>query len=93
MTQDYRMNLNDIKSNSENTSTVSSVSYEIERAKYIGLKNQDIRTQIMKLQSRKKFPSNLEYKTSHLDKTTGLSASVFVDKHTGKLLLEWLEKI
>ena len=87
------INTERIHQNSEATTTVSNISYEIENARARGLSDIRLKEQLNTLETEGHFPSNLDYKVSYTDEETGLSASVFVDKHTGKLLLEWLEKI
>ncbi|MDG0778515.1 hypothetical protein MRS73_11465 [Staphylococcus aureus] len=85
--KDYTINPGNLKSNSEATSSISSVSYEIENANNHGLKKDKIHDQIEDLKAGKKFPSNLEYIDSHTDKKHGVTASAFLNKDTGKVII------
>ena len=49
-----------IQSNTEETSAVSTISYEVENALVDGLNTKEISKQIAKLQNKGKFPSNLQ---------------------------------
>lgn len=51
--KDYTINPGNLKSNSEATSSISSVSYEIENANNHGLKKDKIHDQIEDLKARK----------------------------------------
>lgn len=55
----YQINSDNIKSNSEETSAISSISYEIENANNNDLNNASIQTQIEILKSQNSFPKNL----------------------------------
>ncbi|MCG1770409.1 hypothetical protein K4S59_08525 [Staphylococcus epidermidis] len=57
---EYKIKTENITSNSEETSTVSKVSYEIENANNNGLLRNRIMDQTEKLKDDNKFPSNLE---------------------------------
>ncbi len=57
----YQINSDNIKSNSEETSAISSISYEIENANNNDLNNASIQTQIEILKSQNSFPKNLSY--------------------------------
>ncbi len=52
----YQINSDNIKSNSEETSAISSISYEIENANNNDLNNASIQTQIEILKSQNSFP-------------------------------------
>ncbi len=80
---DYQLKDKEIKGNSETTSAVSTIAYEVENARYAGLKNSQIKTQVEKLQNDNKFPQNLEYVDSFFNKDTSLSGVAFRDRNTG----------
>ncbi|MFS7002475.1 hypothetical protein AB6863_09415 [Carnobacterium maltaromaticum] len=73
-------------SNGESTSTVSKVSYEIEKL-LVKNKNQNIGNYINELKKNNKFPPNLKYVDSYYDEKTGTSGSAFLDTNTGKIVL------
>ncbi|MBO0471711.1 hypothetical protein JZO66_14225 [Enterococcus sp. DIV0242_7C1] len=80
---DYQLKDKGLKGNSETTSAVSAIAYEIENGKYAGLKEDRIRDQIREFQKNNKFPQNLEYVDSFLNKDTSLSGVAFRDRNTG----------
>lgn len=84
---EYQIKSGNIKGNSEETSTVSNISYEIENANNSGLKQNKIDKQIKKLQEKNKFPKNLSYLKSYTDPKTGTTTSAFLNKDTGKVTL------
>ena len=84
---EYQINPGNIASNSEETSAVSKISYEIENANNSGLKKEKFNDQIEKLQWRNKFPKNLSYLKSYTDPKTGTTTSTFLNKDTGKVTL------
>ncbi|ADL22351.1 TPA: hypothetical protein O2Z46_002155 [Staphylococcus aureus] len=84
---EYTIQSDKIQSNSEETSSISQISYEIENANNHGLKKKKIYNQIQSLKSDGKFPSNLEYIDSHTDKKHGVTASAFLNKDTGKVII------
>ncbi|MGK0577098.1 hypothetical protein [Macrococcus capreoli] len=73
--------------NSEKTSSISSLSYNIENALYNGYTNADIKNEFLEIKVNKKFPSNLEFIDVFLDKDNSMSASAFLDKNTGKVIV------
>ena len=73
-------------SNGESTSTVSKVSYEIEKL-LVKNKNKNIGNYINELKKNNKFPPNLKYVDSYYDEKTGTSGSAFLDTNTGKIVL------
>ncbi|EWW20108.1 membrane protein [Staphylococcus aureus] len=83
----YQINSDNIKSNSEETSAISSISYEIENANNNDLNNASIQTQIEILKSQNSFPKNLSYLKSYTDPKTGTTTSAFLNKDTGKVTL------
>ncbi|MFK3494252.1 hypothetical protein LOQ69_10825 [Staphylococcus aureus] len=85
--QEYEIKSKNITKDSEETSTISLISYEIENANNNKLTKNKIDFQIKELQRRKKFPSNLEYIDSHTDKKHGVTASAFLNKDTGKVII------
>ena len=62
---EYKIKSKNLTNNSEETSSVSSISYEIENAKNNGLKTKKIVEQIEDLKQSDKFPSNLKYIDSY----------------------------
>ena len=73
---EYKIKPGNITSNSEETSSVSKISYEIENANNNGLK-QKIVEQIEDLKQNDKFPSNLKYVDSYTDPKTGTTTTAF----------------
>ncbi len=61
----YQINSDNIKSNSEETSAISSISYEIENANNNDLNNASIQTQIEILKSQNSFPKPSYLKVYH----------------------------
>lgn len=84
---EYQINPGNITSNSEETSSVSKISYEIENANNNGLKKRKIDTQIEVFKEKGKFPKNLKYVDSYTDPKTGTTTSAFLNKDTGKVTL------
>lgn len=84
---EYQIKPGNIKANSEETSTVSKISYEIENANNSGLKKGKINEQIEGLKEEGKFPKNLKYLKSYTDPNTGTTTTAFKNKDTGKVTL------
>lgn len=82
---DYQIKQKNIKNNTEETSAVSMISYEIENANDNGLDNSKIKSQIDELRSKNNFPKNLDYVDSYTDPKTGTTTIAFLNKDTGKL--------
>lgn len=82
---EYQIKPGNITNNSEETSSVSKISYEIENANNNGLKKHKIDTQISILQKFNKFPKKLKYVDSYTDPKTGTTTTAFLNKDTGKL--------
>ncbi|MCG1770411.1 hypothetical protein [Staphylococcus epidermidis] len=82
---DYQIKQKNIKNNTEETSAVSMISYEIENANDNGLDNSKIKSQIDELRSKNNFPKNLDYVDSYTDPKTGTTTTAFLNKDTGKL--------
>ncbi|HGO3152342.1 TPA: hypothetical protein ACK01D_000185 [Staphylococcus aureus] len=84
---EYKIKSDNIKGNSEETSAVSKISYEIENANNNGLNDESIKRQIKKAQNNNRFPENLSYVRSYTDPKTGTTTSAFLNKDTGKVTL------
>ncbi|NGL50513.1 hypothetical protein G0X41_11575 [Staphylococcus aureus] len=84
---EYKLDPQNITNKSEQTSAISLFSYEIENANLNNLNKDRIMKQVKILKSQKKFPSNLEYIDSHTDKKYGVTASAFLNKDTGKVVI------
>lgn len=82
---EYKIKTENITSNSEETSTVSKVSYEIENANDNNLEDDKIRGQLEKLKSKGTFPNNLNYLKSYTDPNTGTTSTAFLNKDTRKV--------
>lgn len=82
---EYEIDPGKITSNSEETSAISNISYEIENANDNNLDNEKIRGQITKLKKGGHFPKNLDYIDSYTDPSTGATATAFLNKDTGKV--------
>ncbi|WP_421503205.1 hypothetical protein [Enterococcus faecalis] len=82
---EYEIKDTGIKNDTETTSAIARISYEIENAKYIDLKNRKIKEQLQELQDKNKFPANLEFIDAFYDKKTSLSGVAFKDISTGKV--------
>lgn len=57
---EYELKDKGIRADTESTSAISTISYEVENGLFNGLTNAQIKKQIEKLQASGKFPSNLE---------------------------------
>ncbi len=84
---EYELKDKGIQSDTETTSAISTISYEIENGLYNGLNNFQIKQQIEKLKNRGGFPSKLEYIDSFYDKNTSLSGVAFKDITTGRVTI------
>ncbi|MGV2928229.1 hypothetical protein RW115_06470 [Macrococcus capreoli] len=79
---------NKIKGNNEVTSSISSISYGIEDFLYNKNKiKRSIHSEIIRYKKENKFPQNLEFIDAFLDKDHSMSASAFLDKNTGKVIV------
>lgn len=85
--KEYQIDHGNIKSNSEETSSVSKISYEIENAHNNGLNDGRINKQLERLKKSNSFPKNLSYLKSYTDPKTGTTTSAFLNKETGKVTL------
>lgn len=87
MKDKYKIDSGIIDNNTEETKAVSKISYEVENAYLHGVNNGRIKRQLDTLRSDGKFPSNLEYIDSHMDIKYGVTASAFLNKDTGKVMI------
>ncbi|MGV3225408.1 hypothetical protein ACEE78_11845 [Staphylococcus hyicus] len=85
--KEYEINSNGLKKNTEETSAVSLISYEIENANINSLSDRKKRNQIVKITNSEDFPSNLEFIKSHTDTWNGTTASAFRNTDTGKVII------
>ena len=76
MKDKYKIDPGIIKNNTEETTAISKISYEVENANLYGADSEDITRQIEYLKA-KKFPSNLEYVDSYTDSLNGVTTSAF----------------
>ncbi|UTG99586.1 hypothetical protein [Macrococcoides canis] len=76
-----------INNNSETTSTISSVSYDIENYIYKNSTINEIKDAIDMSKSDNKFPKNLTFIDAHLDEVNGICASAFLDENTNKVII------
>lgn len=83
--KEYEINPGKIKSNTEETSAIANISYEIENANDNNLETTKINGQIKDLKKDGKFPKNLDYIDSYTDPSTGTTATAFLNKDTGKV--------
>ncbi|MCG1148656.1 hypothetical protein K4S71_00925 [Staphylococcus epidermidis] len=67
---EYKIKTENITSNSEETSSISNISYETENANNNVLPRSRIMAQTEKLKDDNKFPSNLEYVDRCIDPNT-----------------------
>ena len=67
---EYKIKTENITSNSEETSSISNISYETENANNNVLPRSRIMAQTEKLKDDNKFPSNLEYVDSYINPNT-----------------------
>ena len=67
---EYKIKSKSMTNYSEETSSISNISYEIENANNNDLLKNRIMTQVEKLKDDNKFPSNLEYVDRYIDPNT-----------------------
>lgn len=82
---EYKIDPGKITSNTEATSAIANISYEIENANDNGLEKEKINGQINSLKNDGDFPKNLDYIDSYTDPSTGTTATAFLNKDTGKV--------
>ncbi|WP_103148594.1 hypothetical protein [Staphylococcus aureus] len=87
MADKYKINPGELNKSTEETTAVSKISYEIENANINDLSNRSITRQMNIIRKNGRFPSNLEYLDSHTDKKYGVTASAFLNKDTGKVVI------
>jgi hypothetical protein len=79
--------INDLSNQSEPTSAVSAISYEVENALANKDDKGDIKQQIVDLQDTNKFPSNLEFVDAFYDSDTSTSGVAFLDHNSGQVVV------
>lgn len=84
---EYKIKDKGIKGDTEPTSAISTISYEIENAKYHDLSSDKINQQIKKLQRKGKFPPTLSYIDAFYDSSTSLSGVAFMETTTGRVTI------
>ncbi|MEI5989060.1 hypothetical protein [Enterococcus crotali] len=87
---DYEFNqekIEDLKTDSESTSAVSTISYEVENAMVKGVSKKKIVAKLNNLKDAGNFPSNLDYVDSFYDPKTSSSGVAFLDNNTGKVVV------
>ncbi|MBL1224125.1 hypothetical protein [Enterococcus sp. BWR-S5] len=77
--------IKDITNETESTSAISTISYEIENGKYHGLTDEQIIDQLVEMQDNNNFPPNLQLVGVEYDKGTSLCAVAFQDTNTGNV--------
>ena len=80
---EYQIKSKNITNYSEETSSISNISYEIENANDNHLNRDAIREQIKDYKIKGEFPSNLEYVDSYTDPNTGTTSTAFLNKDSG----------
>lgn len=87
---DYEFNEAKIKyltNNTEETSAISVISYEVENALINKVPIRDIREKISDLQTSNQFPPNLQLIDAFYDPKTSLSGTAFLDRNTGEVIV------
>ncbi|PHK50098.1 hypothetical protein [Staphylococcus edaphicus] len=82
---EYQIKSKNLTNYSEETSSISNISYEIENANSNNLNSTKINRQISNLKRNNKFPTNLEYVDSYMDPNTGTTSTAFLNQDTGKV--------
>ena len=85
MVTNYQMDSNNMTNETESTTAISMMSYDIENANDNDLSKSDINDQLENLKETNKFPSNLEYVDSYTDPNTGMTSTAFLNQDTGKV--------
>ncbi len=83
----YEVKDKGIKKDSEATSAVSTISYEVENALVNNIPLKEVQGQIDTLQEKGKFPSNLQLVDAFYDPKTSSSGVAFLDNNTGKVIV------
>ncbi|MCQ9291846.1 hypothetical protein NQ016_10120 [Staphylococcus hyicus] len=76
-----------INSYSEKYSTISYTSYTIETSLLNDESQESVTNKMNDYKNKNKFPSNLQYVDSFLDKKTGMSGVAFKDNNTNKVTI------
>lgn len=76
-----------LKTDSEATSAVSTITYEVENAHVNKVEKEAINTQINNLKKNGSFPKNLQYVDSFYDENNSSSGAAFLDLNTGKVVV------
>lgn len=84
---EYKLKDKGIQANTEYTSAISTISYEVENGLYSGLNLEQINKQLEKFQRDGKFPSNLQLVEAFYDPKTSLSGVAFKDTTTGRVTI------
>lgn len=83
----YEVKDKGIKKDSEATSAVSTISYEIENALVNNVPLREVQGQIDTLQEKGEFPSNLQLVDAFYDPKTSSSGAAFLDNNSGKVVV------
>lgn len=87
MSNKFHLDHSYINNKTEETSAVARLSYEVENANLNDLSKNNLQMQFDRSKVANEFPSNLEYIDSHTDKNSGVTASAFLNKDTGKVII------
>lgn len=83
----YEIKTGGIQNQTEKTSAIALISYEIENARFNKLSHERIVEQINGLVKDNKFPAHLLYIDSFYDNQTSLSGVAFQDSYTGNITI------
>ncbi|UXU66636.1 hypothetical protein MUA52_00415 [Staphylococcus agnetis] len=83
----YFIDTSGINMKADDTSIISSISYEVENANYNNLSNLKIREQFISLSEIEMFPKHLKYVSSHTDPVSGTTVCSFENTNTGKVII------
>lgn len=84
---EYKLKDKGIQANTEHTSAIATISYEVENGLFNGLDINQINRQIIKFQQEGKFPSKLQIVDAFYDPKTSLSGVAFKDTTTGRVTI------
>lgn len=79
--------IKELTAETEMTSAIATIAYEIENAKYHGVKNKKIIEQLKTLKEQGKFPPQLEFVDVLYDSKTSLCVTAFKNTTTGNITL------
>ncbi|PHK50096.1 hypothetical protein BTJ66_04915 [Staphylococcus edaphicus] len=85
MVTNYQINSNNMTDETERTTAISMISYDIENANDNDLTKSDVNDQMENLKETNQFPSNLEYVDSYTDPNTDTTSTAFLNQDTGKV--------